>query len=173
MALLGRAIEPYFRRQRPVPDATTPAFGMLRAGGLVDPGAMGENGVVGARMTLRGTHKFPVAMLVVVIIPAHEGGHPGSRLCEASEGARIAGAVFAGAKQALGIGVVVGDPGTATRTWEGFQVAVPSETNLVGVRIRQASSIKLFRFERHPILRGTALCQSERTGYLWTKGYIP
>ena len=57
--------------------------------------------------------------------------------------------------------------------WEGFQSAVPMETNLVGIRIRQASGVKLFRFGRHPILRGTALCQSERTGYLWTKGYIP
>jgi len=57
--------------------------------------------------------------------------------------------------------------------WAGFQAAVPAETKLVGIRIRPASTVKLFRFGRHPVLRGTALCQSERTGFLWTKGYIP
>lgn len=57
--------------------------------------------------------------------------------------------------------------------WEGFQGAVPKETNLVGIRIRTASDLKLFRLGKHPILRGTALCHSQRTSYLWTKGYIP
>lgn len=57
--------------------------------------------------------------------------------------------------------------------WEGFQAAVPKETNLVCVRIRQNSELKLFRFGSHPILRGTAFYWTERSGYLWTKGYIP
>lgn len=57
--------------------------------------------------------------------------------------------------------------------WQGFQAAVPIGTNLVGVRIRPVSDMKLFRFGKHPILRGTALCATEKMGYLWTKGYIP
>ncbi|MBA2591790.1 MAG: hypothetical protein H0U97_05805 [Gammaproteobacteria bacterium] len=57
--------------------------------------------------------------------------------------------------------------------WEGFRAAVPKETNLVGVRIRTKPDLRLFRLGKHPILRGTALCHSERTGYLWTTGYIP
>lgn len=50
---------------------------------------------------------------------------------------------------------------------------MPKETNLVGVRIRTKPDLRLFRLGKHPILRGTALCHSERTGYLWTTGYIP
>lgn len=57
--------------------------------------------------------------------------------------------------------------------WEGFQLAVPKGTNVVGVRIRPAKDLKMFRFGSHPVLRGTALCRTDRTGYLWTKGYIP
>ncbi|MDO8291162.1 MAG: hypothetical protein Q7T44_18265 [Parvibaculum sp.] len=57
--------------------------------------------------------------------------------------------------------------------WAGFRAAVPEETNLVGVRISDARDFKLFRFGSHPIIRGTAFCRTERSGYLWTRGYIP
>jgi hypothetical protein len=57
--------------------------------------------------------------------------------------------------------------------WEGFKSAVPAETNLVGVRIRSSSAMKLFRPGTHPILRGTALRISKRAGFLWTRGFIP
>lgn len=57
--------------------------------------------------------------------------------------------------------------------WEGFKAALPSETKLVGVRIRRASGYKLFRTDRHPVLRGTALPLSQYRGYLWTLGFIP
>lgn len=57
--------------------------------------------------------------------------------------------------------------------WEGFKDAVSPHTNIVCVRIQNAKDLKLFRFGRHPLLRGTALIRNERTGYLWTRGYIP
>ncbi|MDZ4746827.1 MAG: hypothetical protein SGJ05_12605 [bacterium] len=57
--------------------------------------------------------------------------------------------------------------------WEGFKEAVPSETSLVGVRIRRAGNIKFFRLDKHPVLRGTGWMYSDRRGYLWTTGYVP
>ncbi len=62
--------------------------------------------------------------------------------------------------------------------WEGFQAAVPPETNLVGVRIFDTTrnpllGCKLFRPGDYVALRGTALIADEKTGYLWTKGFVP
>jgi len=57
--------------------------------------------------------------------------------------------------------------------WAGFQDAVPTETSLVGVRIREGSELKLFRPGTRPVLRGTTLVQSTRGGYIWTRGYVP
>lgn len=57
--------------------------------------------------------------------------------------------------------------------WKGFQDAVSVQTNIVCVRIQNAKDLKIFRFGRHPMLRGTALIRSAKTGYLWTRGYIP
>jgi len=57
--------------------------------------------------------------------------------------------------------------------WEGFQKAVDSSTNLVGVRIRDENDLKLYRKGKHPVLRGLAYIRDERTAYLWTKGYTP
>jgi hypothetical protein len=57
--------------------------------------------------------------------------------------------------------------------WAGFQEALPAGTSLVGVRIREGSDLKLFRPGSRPVLRGTTFQQSDRGGYLWTRGYIP
>ena len=57
--------------------------------------------------------------------------------------------------------------------WEGFRSVVPNETNLVGVRIRSTNDLKLYRPGKTPVLRGTAYLRTERTGYLWTKGFVP
>ncbi len=57
--------------------------------------------------------------------------------------------------------------------WEGFKSVVPDETNLVGVRIRPTSELKLYRVGKKPVLRGTAYMSTKRRGYLWTKGFIP
>ena len=57
--------------------------------------------------------------------------------------------------------------------WGGFQEAVSSRTSLVGVRIRDDQTLKLFGPGKEPVLRGTAFLQTRRKGYLWTRGYIP
>jgi hypothetical protein len=57
--------------------------------------------------------------------------------------------------------------------WAGFLDATPSETTLVGVRIRPDNGLKLYRKADHPILRGLAYVRDERTAYLWTKGFVP
>lgn len=57
--------------------------------------------------------------------------------------------------------------------WAGFSEAAGSRTHLVGVRIRDENQLKLFRPGKNPILRGTALLERERRGFLWTRGYIP
>jgi len=57
--------------------------------------------------------------------------------------------------------------------WRGFTAAVPSETTLVGVRIRRTAGLRLYRPGKLPVLRGLAHVVNEREGYLWTQGYIP
>lgn len=57
--------------------------------------------------------------------------------------------------------------------WRGFQEAVGSETNIVGVKIRNDASLKLFRKSDNPILRGTAWIRDKKSAFLWTKGWIP
>lgn len=57
--------------------------------------------------------------------------------------------------------------------WAGFCSAVPGQTNLVAVRIRPASDLRLYRPGEMPVIRGTAYLKSQRLGYLWTKGFVP
>ena len=57
--------------------------------------------------------------------------------------------------------------------WRGFLSAVPQSTKLVGVRIRSTNSLKLFRTGQNPVIRGIAYLQSQRAGFLWTRGYVP
>lgn len=57
--------------------------------------------------------------------------------------------------------------------WEGFRETVPPETNVVCVRIREDSGVKLYRHGPSAIARGMAWVKSETRGYLWTKGYVP
>lgn len=57
--------------------------------------------------------------------------------------------------------------------WDGFRATVPAETNVVCVRIREDSGIKLFRRAPTTIPRGLAWVKSETRGYLWSKGFIP
>lgn len=56
--------------------------------------------------------------------------------------------------------------------WEGFQESVPKGTILVGVRIRDDNTLKLYGPGKIPVLRGTAFLQNKHKGYLWTRGYI-
>ena len=58
--------------------------------------------------------------------------------------------------------------------WDGFCSAVPTETQLVGVRIKQLDDVRLFRPSAStPVLRGTALTVGDWSGCLWARGFVP
>jgi hypothetical protein len=57
--------------------------------------------------------------------------------------------------------------------WAGFASTVPVATRLVGVQIRRQNEVKLFRYGKKPVLRGTAVITSDRSAYLWTVGFTP
>jgi hypothetical protein len=56
----------------------------------------------------------------------------------------------------------------------GFKAVCPESTRLCAVRIVDGHrDLKLYRNGRYPVLRGTAVTLSPRSGLLWTTGYIP
>jgi hypothetical protein len=58
--------------------------------------------------------------------------------------------------------------------YEGFKSACPIDVKLVAIRIREAhNELKLFRDGTRPVVRGTLLPVSERSGYLWASGFKP
>ena len=57
--------------------------------------------------------------------------------------------------------------------WDGFKETVPPETNVVCVRIRQDSGMKLYRHATTNIARGVGWVKSQWMAYLWTKGFVP
>jgi hypothetical protein len=59
------------------------------------------------------------------------------------------------------------------REWNGFREAAGKDTNVVGVRIKHESDLRIYRCGDQPIMRGLAYARDERTGYLWSKGFIP
>jgi hypothetical protein len=63
--------------------------------------------------------------------------------------------------------------GLSRKKWEGFTSTVPDSTRLVGVRIRRQNEIKLFRYGKKAVLRGSAIIVSDRMAYLWTAGFTP
>jgi hypothetical protein len=57
--------------------------------------------------------------------------------------------------------------------WKGFNDALPKESRVVCVRIRQDSRLKLFRMGDTNIPRGLAWKMTDHTGFLWSKGFVP
>jgi len=57
--------------------------------------------------------------------------------------------------------------------WAGFSSVVPSTTKLVGIRIRSQADVKLFRFGKNAVLRGTSILIDDNMAYLWSRGYVP
>lgn len=58
--------------------------------------------------------------------------------------------------------------------WRGFeQAAKASNIEVVGVKIRDSSGLKLYRWGDNPVLRGTALLRDDRSAFLWTRGWTP
>lgn len=66
-----------------------------------------------------------------------------------------------------------GKPRFSAEEWEGFKEAVPAETNVVCVRIRENSDMKLYRHGTMNIARGLGWVKSSWMAYLWTKGFVP
>ena len=58
--------------------------------------------------------------------------------------------------------------------WVGFSSVCPEGTRLYAIRIVDGhESLKLYRAGNYPVLRGTAVKLSPRSGLLWTTGYVP
>jgi hypothetical protein len=57
--------------------------------------------------------------------------------------------------------------------WAGFKETVPEETNVVCVRIREDSGMKLYRHGTMNVPRGLGWVKSPWKAYLWTKGFVP
>ncbi|MCI0537558.1 MAG: hypothetical protein L0Z50_20280, partial [Verrucomicrobiales bacterium] len=58
--------------------------------------------------------------------------------------------------------------------WNGFLEAAGTRTNVVGVKIDDADDFRLYREQGSmPVMRNIAWLQNERSGYLWSRGFIP
>jgi len=57
--------------------------------------------------------------------------------------------------------------------WRGFEEAVKGKSQIIGVRIRENSTFKLYRGFSYCVPRGTILQYDDSKALLWTKGFIP
>lgn len=57
--------------------------------------------------------------------------------------------------------------------WNGFLKAAENKTKIIGVRIRDDKTFKLYRDFSFPIPRGAAFTLNEKQAFLWSKGFIP
>ena len=57
--------------------------------------------------------------------------------------------------------------------WAGFVDGAGASSEAVGVYMRENHDLKLFRKGEYPVIRGLAYVPDDRSGYLWTKGFIP
>lgn len=58
--------------------------------------------------------------------------------------------------------------------WAGFTTVCPADTKLSAIRIVDGHrDLKLYREGSYPVLRGTSVRLSQRSGLLWTTGYVP
>jgi hypothetical protein len=57
--------------------------------------------------------------------------------------------------------------------WEGFEEATAGKSKIIGVRIRENNSFKIYRQYQYCVPRGTMLQYDDKKAYLWTKGFIP
>lgn len=57
--------------------------------------------------------------------------------------------------------------------WAGFAKATEGKSKIIGVRIREASGLKLYRDQNFCVPRGFLLIHDDNKAFLWTKGFIP
>src|ERR1700754_4672335 len=86
---------------------------MLGAGLLVELGACCEDPTISVAMTLGRTHELQIAMLVHVVVPTLKTQCPAACFLQTYEHTGVLRSIFAGSEQALRIGIVITDTGTA------------------------------------------------------------
>ena len=57
--------------------------------------------------------------------------------------------------------------------YDGLVSGVPKSAKVTCVRIRSSSQLKLFTRREMPVLRGTTFVRDNRSGFLWTRGFVP
>jgi hypothetical protein len=57
--------------------------------------------------------------------------------------------------------------------WKGFEEAVQGKSKIIGIRIRENNTFKLYRNFQYCVPRGTMLQYDDMKALLWTKGFIP
>jgi hypothetical protein len=57
--------------------------------------------------------------------------------------------------------------------WRGLTGGAPRTTEVVGVRIRHAEDLRIYRPGTKALLRGLAYQRDQRTAFLWAQGFIP
>ena len=57
--------------------------------------------------------------------------------------------------------------------WRGFEEATAGKSRIIGVRIRENNTFKLYRQFQYCVPRGTLLQYDDNKAYFWTKGFIP
>lgn len=57
--------------------------------------------------------------------------------------------------------------------WGGFESAATGKSKVVGVKIKDDATFKIYRDYSYCVPRGTVLKLTDKKGYLWTRGFIP
>lgn len=57
--------------------------------------------------------------------------------------------------------------------YDGLVSGVPQDATVTCVRIQSSSHLKLFTRREMPVLRGTTFLENDRSGFLWTRGFVP
>jgi len=56
--------------------------------------------------------------------------------------------------------------------WTGFEAAAKNKSKVIGVRIRNENTFKLYREFTYPVPRGMVCVIDGRNAYLWSKGFV-
>ena len=108
------SVEPDFSDRFPVAGIARPSLWMFLTGRLIDGMAFGEQALVNTAVTLIRGDVANAAVAVLMVVPTHEGQHPITGRIQVSKALiGIARSILAGAKDRLGVGIVVTDSGTA------------------------------------------------------------
>lgn len=57
--------------------------------------------------------------------------------------------------------------------WSGFEDAAKGKTSVIGIKIKDDGTYKIYRDYSYCVPRGAVLQTTEKQGYLWSRGFIP